>query len=251
MNVVKAALGWVGRRGLLYLLLVAAILAATFVIPFLRTEWAGPGRHNGNADRLASVARSVLAQRDDAQRRLLAFSVPLRERSLVELNDELTRARRSRQQAIAETRSTLQRMTSIATADFDAVLSDKKRELDIALYDQEIAVLQSARREIWSKQSVGDRWNEVARSTQNSAQLRANTNAAQLRCVAAATALKKFEAEWPVWLTMGLYKRQEHAALQGKRSSVCDDAKRQALLLRGAERAQSQAGAAYPAAAQS
>ena len=62
-------IGWLGRKTLLYVLLVLAFLAAAFVVPWIRAEWTGPGVHLERADALEAIKQQVGERQADGRSR--------------------------------------------------------------------------------------------------------------------------------------------------------------------------------------
>ncbi|MDT0576123.1 hypothetical protein RM533_07975 [Croceicoccus sp. F390] len=137
----KAVLGWFGRRAMLYLLLVVAIGAATFMLPWLRSEWAAAGAAQRNVQALEIALREVRAGQSAAQARLDRDAARFRSLSQAQLGQEIARRQKQRQAAQA----TLSNTGPLARIDPRAIVTRKQTELEIAVLDQEIAALAAAR----------------------------------------------------------------------------------------------------------
>lgn len=223
MLAIKRIFGWLGGKAILFVLIVLAILASTFVVPWLKTQWNEPGRRLSIAQRLDTVKGQLEEERAAAERRLAGAAVEARTKGIGEIDRALADARQAKALAERHRRSGRAQLDSLLTADADALLGDRLRELEIQYRDREIAGLSAARDHLIKGDVLAafpvDLDAKLGRAT-------AETSAAWRSCGAADQALKAFEARWQVRATWGLYERERHLKLQGERSSCWDSWRR-------------------------
>lgn len=147
MRMIGRALGWLGRRGALFLLLVAALLLWQARDPIGHFVGVSPGAaefHQARAVSLETAAREIASQREVMQTRLERAVASARSSSVAELKRELGQARSEREQLASSRRPRWQQARSLATFDTDAIVTDRTRELEMEMLDRKIAGLQAA-----------------------------------------------------------------------------------------------------------
>lgn len=141
------ALAWLGRRGALFLLLVAALLlwqAREPIGSLLGVTRVSPELGDTRAASLRSAANEIALQRGRLEARLRQAAAEAKRSSIAELRDELRRTREEREQLASSRRSGWQQAQSLATFDREAIVADRTRELEIEVLDRKIAGLQTA-----------------------------------------------------------------------------------------------------------
>ena len=83
---VSRVFGWVGRKALLYVMLVLAIAASMVLVPWIKTEWNGPQISLDRAARLDAVVGRLRLLEGDAQVRLSKSSALSKDKTLIQLD---------------------------------------------------------------------------------------------------------------------------------------------------------------------
>ncbi|MPT48213.1 MAG: hypothetical protein E2598_07295 [Sphingobium sp.] len=237
MAIAKQIFGWFGRKVALYVLLVLAILAAAFVVPWIKTEWTGPAANLNRAQQLEDINAALKQRQSALQNQLQASGQAAKEKSIVQIDAMLVEARQARDQAIARRRSDSQRASSFLRLDATALLNDRMTELDIQFRDREIAGLGAMRDRLVKQDALASL---IGAAQGQAAQLRVSRERAQeaaQHCRRAEADLNAFEKRWLVRLTLQLYQKREHQALVRARDTQCGHAKRLDAAQRTAEEA--------------
>jgi uncharacterized protein (AIM24 family) len=249
VGVLKRVFGWVGRKALLYVMLVLAIWASMFFVPWIKTEWNGPQMSLDRAARLDAAVDQLRLLEGNAQARLSRISADSKVKTLAELDMAIKGARHARGAAIAGRRSALAKAASLARADGDALLADGARELEIQVRSGEITGLLTARTRLEKKQAASNlimQLRDRVRSVNQSAE---KVRQSRTQCRNAARNLKLFEDRWLVWVTGQRYDRARHRLMQQSVHDRCDEARRVEAMYdfqrRGAEEVKRQRDAAY------
>jgi len=143
LALLKGIFGWIGRHALLWLLLVAALLAYQGIQATKRV-WAEPDEHRANATSLERALATITAKRDAAEEQLAATEQAARSKSVSELKAAIARAQEEKTRLEAQRRSTGQRRLSILLVRADEVVADQSLELEIQLEDRKIAGLRQS-----------------------------------------------------------------------------------------------------------
>ena len=216
MLAIKRLLGWLTSKAVLYVALFLAIVAGTFVVPWVKTQWQDPGRKLALADTLErKVVVPLREERDAAQARLAKAGSDARTKSLDELTAAIAEAERLRAASIKARRNATDKAISLATGKSDALVEDGKRELEIQYLTAEIAGLTSARDRIRKGDLLASLPADVAAA-------RARADQARAACRDARLAFERSEARWQVRATFKLYDQQARRALKGRMDSACD-----------------------------
>ncbi|MEW4449293.1 hypothetical protein [Qipengyuania sp. JC766] len=132
----KAVLGWVGRKGILFAILVLAIGFYTLFWPSISEGL--------SADRMSigDVRQEIALQAEEAQSALEETGTTARTLPAETLEDRLA----ERQKALAQARRALDDASDGLLAAYrpSRILARKRAEIDIALAEREIAVLETA-----------------------------------------------------------------------------------------------------------
>lgn len=221
MAVVKQIFGWFGRKFALYILLVVAILVAAFVVPWVKAEWTGPGVHIKRAEQLEDISAALKQRQAALEQQLQTAANAAKGKGIAEIDAMLGKAHEARQQAIARRRSDMERTRSFVRLDGAALLNDRVLELEIQYHDRQIIGLRAARERLVRENALASLTQEAR---QQAAQLkisRDRASAAQRNCDKAQADLSAFETRWLVRLTLQLYQKREHQALQRARDTQC------------------------------
>lgn len=202
MLAIRRIIGWLGGKALLYVALVLAILAGTFLAPWVEAQWRGPSRQLEVADQVeADVVRPLAAEREQTQQRLIDTAAQARVKSLQDLNQAILNAGQARAQAVDARRAVAERAASLAMGDTAALLEDGKRELEIQFRDAEIVALTAARDRLDARGAAAG---------------------ARQACRTARLTLEASQARWEVRATLGLYDQAERSALTARMNDLCD-----------------------------
>ncbi|MES3026910.1 MAG: hypothetical protein V4820_03515 [Pseudomonadota bacterium] len=211
MSAIKRIVGWLGGKAALYVLIVLAILASAFVLPWLRSEWSEPTRRLGVAERLEMVSGQLEADRHVAQQRLSEAASAAQRKGLAELDLALDEASRAKADAVARRRSSAAKAISLARGDADTLLRDGRLEMEIQYRDREIAGLSAARDRAAKGVLLATLPTDVeARLIQT----QADAAQAMASCTAATQALAEFEDRWEVRATFQYYDQPRRHDLQ-------------------------------------
>lgn len=223
---VSRVFGWVGRKALLYVMLVLAIAASMVLVPWIKTEWNGPQISLDRAARLDAVVGRLRSLEGDAQVRLSKSSAVSKDKTLVQLDTAIEDASYAQETAIAGRRSTLAKAASLAKADGDALRADGARELEIQVRAGEITALSAARDRLRKKQAAGVLITQFRDSVASVNQSAEKVLQSRRQCRDAARDLKTFEGRWLVWATGQRYDQARHRALQHSARDRCVEARR-------------------------
>lgn len=231
-------IGWLGRKTLLYVLLVLAFLAAAFVVPWIRAEWTGPGVHIERADTLEAIKQQVGERQATADRALIAARDRAASLTVDQIDSALATARSDLAAQTQAQRSTAAQAASLLTVDTDAIIADRQRALTIQLREREIAGLRATRERLVQGNLVASLGASIADSARNLAQLNANAAAAQATCREVTARLEKFDEQWLVRMTLQQYRRRDRAVLLSVQRDECGKARLQRDTARAAQAAQ-------------
>lgn len=210
MQPIAGLFGWLARKGLLYLLLVAALVAATLFTPWIESQWTRPGATRERLADLARIDAQLAGERRAAARdlrgsveRMRGAGVAAIDARLAEARRRLTRLERERPRAGVAAR--------YLRGGAAMVLADQRRELDIAVARQEIASLTAAR-----ALAVAD--TDLVRYRDLAARARA-ADAEGRACALARGEAERFEREWLG--SRQLLDRRRAATIAARRDQLC------------------------------
>ena len=202
MPAIKRIIGWLGGKALLYVALVLAILAGTFVAPWVERQWRSPARQLSIAEQIETGAvRPLTEARETTQRRLIEAGAQAGRKGLAEIDQAILTAAKAKAEAVRARRGVGEKAASLATGDTSALLADGRRELEIQFRDAEIATLTAARDRI-ERRGAAER--------------------ARASCRAARLKLEASQARWEVRATLGLYDQAERRDLTARMKDLCD-----------------------------
>lgn len=222
---------WLGRRAIVYLLIVGALVAAAIVGPWVRSEWTDGRAADARLEALGGVRAQVALYENAAADRFAASVRTMRDAGVVAIDARLAAARDRRARATAE-RSTQPIALRLALGGPQTVLADQRREIDIMLATREIASLERAL--------------ALARADARLVGFRGLTvraaDADRLRraCRAAIDALAAFDRRW---LGRRLWNRNDRVRLLAGQTDRCDQSERTDRAVRAEIAARREAGA--------
>ncbi|MDP3699521.1 MAG: hypothetical protein Q8R72_01285 [Hylemonella sp.] len=211
MAAIATILGWLARKSILYLTIVLAILAAAFVLPWIRSEWTKPAAYLERAAQLERVKDELEAVRGAARERLATVAVSAQSKGLSELDEAIPAAAAAKAALEKRRRTALEKAKSLADADTRALLSDGRLEVEIQSREGELSALRNARD--WLAQTT--------RVTTEISSLRQQAATDQAACVTATNTLAAFQQRWEVVVTFQYYDRERLRALQATKRQLC------------------------------
>jgi hypothetical protein len=217
VKIIGQAFGWLGRRLLLYVLLVAAIGFATFALPWIKREIDGDRQAQQRYEILSLSRQRLDAEADIARRQVVTSIAETQRQGLAALDARIAAAeaeKASLEQASRNTPSTFM----LALQGGDAVLAAKRRELRVLMLDREIAGLRATRALAAADQA------SIAAAMDAQTQ-RAVAVEAIRTCDAARDALAAFEQRWR-WRFRSWLDNDEHRTLTVRMTAACGEARR-------------------------
>lgn len=238
-KIIGRVFGWLGRRLLLYVLLVSAIAFATFALPWIKREIEGDrqARHRYEA---LSLSQSQLESEVDAAERGLKTSLAATRRQGIDALDRRIAVAEAERGALARQGGRTPSLFVLALQGSDAVLAAKRRELRLLLLDRELEGLRTAR-----ALALAD--GRLATATIDTERQREAALKAVRRCDEARGAVGAFEARWR-WRVRAWIDNDEHRALAGQMEKACADARGQVARANLLARTNREAAAARQAA---
>lgn len=143
MNAIGKVLGWLGRKAVLYVVLVAAIAASTFVVPWVKQTVTGGREAQQRHETLSDAKKTILAERDAAQASFRAGARNLSGQTVAQLTSHrlgLSGERVKLRQQVAAAKP----IWMLAITDKQALLRLERDKLQISVIDQELAVIDAA-----------------------------------------------------------------------------------------------------------
>ncbi|MHA3790290.1 hypothetical protein [Sphingomonas sp. YL-JM2C] len=218
LNIIGRAFGWLGRRLLLYALLVCAIGFATFALPWIKREIEGDRQAQQRYEAL-DLSRRQLDREIATARDAIGTSVAAtRQQGVAALDARIALAEREKA-ALEQVGRNAPSTFVLALQGRDALLAAKRRELHVLMLDREIGALRAAR-----SLALADRAS-IAAATDLQAQ-RAAAQAAIHGCDGAREDLAAFEQRWR-WRVRSWLDNDEHRALAARTATACAEARRQ------------------------
>lgn len=218
----KAALGWLGRTGLLYLVLCLAIAFYIFAWPTVSSQLSSDNLRQ-DAMSVAEVRTQLSQEREAAQASLEARADGFRQDSRATLDARLDEARQLRAAAQAELESDGGLFDTIRPS---RILQAKRLELRIAVLDAEIAALEAAREARLRDLAVADARDALRQYARIPTR---NAVAVSRRlCRQAETELKQFDAREPLDRNLRAIFLRERQALEERGAARCDVAEQRA-----------------------
>ncbi len=215
MNGLGRLLTWLGRKVLLYAMLVVAIGVATFVLPWAKTELGGARRAETRFSALDDASRRFGAEIDSAAKAWRDRAAALRGQSVAAIDTQAAALRRERaglDQQVQAAGPTW----AVALKGSEAVLATQRLKLRIAAIDAELDALAQARAlALADAQTIG-----ALSNVQQQAARMAQTAA---RCAEARRAQQAFEDRWR-WRLRSWFDSEEHRALARQSQFLCQQA---------------------------
>ncbi|RPF71257.1 hypothetical protein [Aurantiacibacter spongiae] len=218
----KALLGWLGRTGLLYLLLCAAIAFYLFAWPSLSAQFSGESLRT-DAMSVAQIRDRLAQDRRAAQSALEARAEAIRDDSREALDRQLAKRRGERAALTAELGEGGGWLDSVRPS---RILERKRLELRLAALDAEIGALEAARDARMRADALASARAALARYARIPT-ARAVSLSRQA-CTRAERALATFDAREPVDRGLRNVFLQERAALDEARRERCTAASERA-----------------------
>ncbi len=202
MAALGTIIGWIGRKGLLFLLLVAAMLAYAIWSSgdLRRVALEAPVFHREQAERLDEAASTLEQARDEAEARLRSAGQDAQRASIDALERELASTRSRRLALIEAQRRAPSTLLSAVRLDVDAIVESRRLGLELAFVDRKIEGLQIALESARSPDSQSRL--AIGRQLQSAGQREAGAlrawQQAQAQCRSARQALVEFQSrDWP------------------------------------------------------
>lgn len=204
--------GWLGRKAVLYVLLVLAIGCATLLAPWLKQVLAGTTPTQLRAQILDEANRAIAAERDRTTQTFKIETASLRTASLETLARRAANLESERMRLLGALASAKPSWL-LALSDRQALLTNERQRLRVAWIDQELPVIAAAR------EAVASRGASLAAAADLSAQQEAVDRATSL-CKAAREALQTYEVRWR-WRLRSWWDSDERKALVATRDQRC------------------------------
>lgn len=211
MRTVTKATAWLGKKAILYVAIVLAILASAFVVPWVRSEWIQPTQHLDRAAQLETLRSQLETERDRQQRRLSDAAAAAQRKTVRELDRDLAAGRAAKADAVQRRRSGPAKAMSLARGDADALRKDGQLEMEIQYRDHEIAGLTAARDRMAKRDWLATLPTDLAAKLSRD---KAVASKAMASCRSVRNNLANFEDRWEVRATFQLYDRARHKDLQ-------------------------------------
>jgi len=227
--------GWLGRRLLLYALLVCAIAFANFALPWIKREIAGD-RQAQQRYEVLSLSQQRLTGEVEAARQTLKASLDSARQQGVGALDSRIAAIEAERAALSRQGEHIPPIFVLALQGSDAVLAAKRREMRGILLDHELEGLRAAR-----ALALAD--GALVASTADARRQREAALAAIRACDTARNEVGAFEARWR-WRVRAWIDNAEQRALTARMENACADARDQVARANLLARTNRQAAAA-------
>lgn len=221
MLAIRQAFGWLGGKTILYVALVLAIFASTFVAPWLKSEWAEATLHVERAARLETVKGQLEAAGDKTQRRLSDAASAVQRKSINELDLAIAEAEQAKVVAEKDRRSDFAKANSLLTSDADALLKDGQLELEIQYRDRAIAGLTATRDRLEKRGYLATFPTDLEANLKRTADV---ASKAMTSCISAGQTLAKFDDRWQTRASFQLYDQEQHGRLRKAAGDRCGEA---------------------------
>jgi hypothetical protein len=229
MQALKDVVGWLARKGLIYVLLVAALIVATVFTPLIESQWTRPGQTRQRLADLSQVQNQLVTERSAIANGFNQSVAQMRDATVREVDERLAIAR-ARVERLERERPKFGVLGSLAAGGSQAVLDDQRREVDIAVGLREIASLKAARKvatanaELLIYKDINTRVRSV--------------NLLWAHCRAARQKFIRFEEEW---FGKRWWESETGARLAAERDKLCGDHSSRKALLDGERKARNDA----------
>ena len=210
-------LGWLGRKAAIYVMLVVAIAASTFIVPWVKQIAVGQTPAQVRMHILSTAAGRMASERDAAMRSFVAKSRDLRFQGIDKL-DKQRRGLLKERAALVERIGTAKPAWVLALVDQELLLAIERSKLRVSVIDQELAAISAAR------DAVATNGASLAARTDLAAQQDAVGRLVPL-CNQANRDLGNYEQRWR-WKLRRWWESTEHKALVTNRDQRCDKARK-------------------------
>ena len=208
----RRVIGWLGRKAVLYILLVAAIAASTFFIPWVKQVALGRSPTLVRMQVLKDAKSRIESKRDVEEKSFRQAAVALRSESIGKLDD--------RRRALNEERARLMRSINDARSPWALALINQKAllaielsRLRVAVIDQELAAISTARDAATSDGALIAAKADLATQKREVARLSSMCNRAKSN-------VYMYEQRWG-WKLRQWWESAEHKALVAARDNRC------------------------------
>lgn len=212
----RRVFGWLGRKAVLYILLIAAVALSTFLIPWLKQVAFGRSPTLVRMQVLEDAKSRIASKRDLAEKSFAQTARALRSESIGKLDD--------RRRALNEERDRLNQSIKAAKSPWELALLNQKEllntelnKLQVAVIDQELAAISAARDAATSDGASIAARVDLAQQQREVARLNS-------MCAGAKSKVKIYEQRWR-WKLRQWWESAEHKALVTARDDRCKAAK--------------------------
>lgn len=208
----RRVIGWLGRKAVLYILLVAAIAASTFFIPWVKQVALGRSPTLVRMQVLEDAKSRIESKRDVEEKSFRQAAVALRSKSIGKLDDRrraLNEKRARLMQSINDARSPW----ALALINQKALLAIELSRLRVAVIDQELAAISTARDAATSDGASIAAKADLARQKREIARLNSTCNRAKSN-------VDMYEQRWG-WKLRQWWESAEHKALVAAQDNRC------------------------------
>lgn len=208
--------GWLGRKAMLYAILVVAIAAGSFVVPWIKQVAVGNTPTQVRKHVLSTAASTIMSERDAAATSFVENTRDLRFKTIDKLDEQ--------RRGLLEERDQLVRIISaaksawvLAVVDQKALLAVERSKLRVAVIDQELSAISAAR------EAAATDAASIAATTNLEAQNGKVKRLVHL-CDQANQTLSSYEQRWR-WKLRQWWESTEHKALATARDQQCNAAR--------------------------
>ena len=141
---IGSVFGWLGRKAVLYVLLVVAIAASTFVVPWIKQVAAGTISTQKRTHVLGIAASRIASERDAAAKWFGENARVLRFESIVKLDEQGRRLNKERVELEVSINAAKPAWV-LAIVDQNLLLDIERSKLRVAVIDQQLPAISAAR----------------------------------------------------------------------------------------------------------
>ena len=204
--------GWLGRNAVLYAILVVAIAASTFVVPWIKQAAVGKMPTQIRTHILSTAASSIASEREAAASSFAEKTRSLRFQSIDKLDEQHRGLIKERAQLV-ESISAAKSAWMLAITDQKMLLAIERSKLRVAVIDQELSAISAARNAAASNGA-----SIVAKADLVAQQREVGRLAAV--CDQSNQTVRSYEQRWS-WKLRQWWESAEHKTLATKRNQRC------------------------------
>ena len=210
---IGSVFGWLGRKAVLYVLLVVAIAASTFVVPWIKQVAAGTISTQKRTHVLSIAASRIASERDAAAKWFGENARVLRFESIVKLDEQGRRLNKERVE-LEVSIDAAKPAWVLAIVDQNMLLAIERNKLRVAVIDQELPAISAARDVVVSNGASIKAIGDLSAQTREAMRLAPP-------CDQARRNLSRFEQHWKLrqW-----WESAEHKALISEKDRRCNAA---------------------------